>query len=378
MIVPLHAQAVAPFVAEVGQLRPPDADVIDAHTHLGRDEDGRAMDPATLLRELDDAGASRACVFPLHDPDRHPAYRAPNDRVLEWAAESDGRLIPFCRLDPADEALAEGERCLDAGARGIKLHPRAQSFAFGGDVIDGIFELAEQAHVPILIHAGRGMPPIADGLADVALRHPGAVLILAHAGIADQGILTTRLAGHAGVLYDISTWSPFDVIELFGRVPPERVVFGSDPPYGHPATTLYMALRVAREVGLDEQQTRLFLGGTMTGLLDEHILPEPTPPLSNGARGLGSVMARLFSYCLMAGPALYAGHLDMARGSLDLALAVCRDPRPGPHAPALAEIGAALTAALAMLRLGPPGVGPALDLVHRCLSRAATEPVQSR
>ena len=106
--------------------------------------------------------------------------------------------------------------------------------------------------MPILIHAGRGLPPLADGLVDLALRHPGAVLILAHGAICDQGILTSRLAEHPGVLYDISCFFPLDVIELFARVPAERIVFASDPPYGLPATTLYMALRVAAQAGLDE------------------------------------------------------------------------------------------------------------------------------
>ena len=188
-------------------------------------------------------------MFPLHDPERQPAYSVPNDRVLAWAGESDGRLIPFCRLDPAEDPLAEGERCLAAGARGIKLHPRAQDFAFDGQEMDGIFALAEAARVPILIHAGRGLPPLADGLADLALRHPEAVLILAHGAICDQGILTSRLADHPGVLYDISCFFPLDVIELFARVPAERIVFASDPPYGLPATSLYLALRVAAPGG---------------------------------------------------------------------------------------------------------------------------------
>ncbi len=228
-----------------GALRPAGAEVIDAHTHLGLDEDGRSLTLEQLLSQLDAADARRACVFPLHDPERHPSYSLPNDRVLAWAGESDDRLVPFCRLDPAEAPLQEAERCLSAGARGIKLHPRAQSFVFDGEPMDGVFALAEEAKAPILIHAGRGLPPLADGLADLALRHPGAVLILAHGAICDQGILTTRLADHPGVLYDISCFFPLDVIELFARVPAERIVFASDPPYGMPATTLYLALRVA-------------------------------------------------------------------------------------------------------------------------------------
>ena len=130
-------------------------------------------------------------MFPLHDPERQPAYSVPNDRVLAWAGESDGRLVPFCRLDPAEDPLAEGERCLAAGARGIKLHPRAQDFVLrrAGDG-RASSSSPKTRGVPILIHAGRGLPPLADGLVDLALRHPGAVLILAHGAICDQGILT--------------------------------------------------------------------------------------------------------------------------------------------------------------------------------------------
>ena len=53
-------------------------------------------------------------------------------------------------------------------------------------------------------------------------------------------------------------------------------MFASDPPYGLPATTLYMALRVARQAGLDEATTKLVLGGTMAALIDGEELPAAT------------------------------------------------------------------------------------------------------
>lgn len=368
----LYAEALAPFLAEVERLRPADAEIIDAHTHLGLDEDGRSLTLAQLLSLLDAAGASRACVFPLHDPERHPAYRLPNDRVLAWARESEERLLPFCRLDPAEDPLAESERCLAAGARGIKLHPRAQDFVFDGKEMDDVFSLAETARVPILIHAGRGLPPLAEGLVDLALRHPGAVLILAHGAICDQGILTSRLAGHPGVLYDISCFFPLDVIELFARVPAERIVFASDPPYGMPATTLYLALRVARQAGLDELATRGLLGGTMAALVDGQDLPPTTPPRRGEAIILSGRLARVYGYASLVGPALFAGAVEQARAMLDMATASCRDPDPGSVGEALQTIGAALGAADTLLQ-EENGLRPAIDLVYRALVRAATE-----
>jgi predicted TIM-barrel fold metal-dependent hydrolase len=368
----LYAQALAPFLDEVRRMRPADAEVIDAHTHLGLDEDGRSLTLAQLLSQLDDAEARRACVFPLHDPERHPAYSLPNDRVIAWAGESEGRLAAFCRLDPAEGPLAESERCLTNGARGIKLHPRAQDFVFDGPDMDDVFALAEAARVPILIHAGRGLPPLAEGLVDLALRHPGAVVILAHGAICDQGILTTRLADHPGVLYDTSCFFPLDVIELLARVPAERIVFASDPPYGLPATSLYMVLRVARHAGLDEAATRAMLGGTMAKLLDGEPLPPVAPPRREDRITLSGRLARVYGYASLVGPALFTGAREQARAMLDMAVAACRDPEPGSVGEALDTIGAALGAADALLG-SEDGIRPAIDLVYRSIVRAATE-----
>ena len=80
---------------ELMHLRPGGAEVIDVHTHLGNDEDGMSLDPAGLVEMLDAASAERAVVFPLHDPERDPAYSLPNDRVFGWARESVRLFMPL-------------------------------------------------------------------------------------------------------------------------------------------------------------------------------------------------------------------------------------------------------------------------------------------
>src|SRR3954469_19044888 len=289
--------AFAPFREEGRALLPDGTPVLDAHTHLGVDEDGQSLALDALLAAPDEvASDARACTFPLHDPDRHPGYRRPNDRVLQWAAESGGRLIPYCRLDPSEDPVGEAERCLARGARGIKLHPRAQAFEFGIPAADSIFAVAREAGVPILIHAGRGMAPM-DALADLALRHPDVTLVLAHAGIAGQGMFASRLADHPAVVYDTSTLSTFDVIELFARVPAERIVFASDVPYGRPAFGLYQAVRVARKVaGLDDGEVRLLAGGTMDALLEGDALAQPRPPRVPQVRPAVGRLLRVVTY----------------------------------------------------------------------------------
>ncbi len=57
---------------------------------------------------------------------------------------------------------------------------------------------------------------------------------------------------------------------------------------------------------------------------------------------------------------------------LDMAVAACRDPEPGSVGEALETIGAALTAADALMQT-EEGTRAAIDLVYRANVRAATE-----
>src|SRR5262245_29301958 len=107
----------------------------------------------------------RAFAFCLDEPDREPAFRSANDRTLAAAERSSGLFVPFVRLDLEADPIAEAVRCLDRGARGIKLHPRAQKFSIGDERLEPVFALASERGVPILIHGGRGLPPIAEHLA---------------------------------------------------------------------------------------------------------------------------------------------------------------------------------------------------------------------
>jgi hypothetical protein len=46
------AAAYAPLVEELAGLRPPNATFLDAHTHLGLDEDGQTLSPEALIGSL--------------------------------------------------------------------------------------------------------------------------------------------------------------------------------------------------------------------------------------------------------------------------------------------------------------------------------------
>jgi len=360
--------ALAPFEEERVALTPPGARPFDIHTHLGKDEDGRSLSPDQLLALLDQAGVAGAAVFPLNDPDRVPAFRRQNDEVLAWAGEHPQRLIPFCRIDPAEEGTREAARCLEAGARGIKLHPRAQKidFARQASEVGELFRLAGEARVPVIIHAGRGIDQGAEPFCALAERHPETALILAHAAIWDQPLITGRLADHPLLAYDTSCFHPLDVVSLLCAVPAERILFGSDPPYGRPASALYLLLRAARLVGLPERRLAGVLGDNARSLLASYALPPakdppPAPP------GPPLAPTRIAVYLATAAGALFAQDGARALENIDLARTVARDGAAGGPTPVQAALAAAAEA------IEADNQRAALQLLHRLLAATLTK-----
>ncbi len=315
---------IAGYDEELARELPADADVFDAHVHLGHDIDGMTGVYEDLERINERYGIARSFMFCMDEVDRHPAFRAANDRTLAYAERSGGRFIPFVRLDLSEEPIEEATRCLDLGARGIKLHPRAQRFLLNDERLAPVFELAADRNVPILIHGGRGLPPIGDHLHRLVERYPGSQLIIAHAGIADLGSLAGNFAGMAGVFFDTSVWSAIDLLSLYHLVSPEQVVYASDYPYGQQPSSLLISVRTARVAGLDDDQLRAMLGGTASRIAAGEPPLEPTPPVGDSTFAQPMAFARIHQYLSMATPLLWTRQADTI-GVLGLALNATAD-----------------------------------------------------
>jgi predicted TIM-barrel fold metal-dependent hydrolase len=309
---------------EARALLPPGTTLFDAHVHVGRDIDGMVAPYDDLVAFLERWDVKRAFAFCMDEPDREPAFRAANDRTLEAAERSNGLLVPFARLDLAATPIEEATRALDAGARGIKLHPRAQGFLLDDQRLEPVFALAAERGVPILIHGGRGLPPIAAHLRKLHEAYPEASLIIAHAGIADLAALSECFAGRPGVYFDTSVWSPIDLLDMFARISPGQALYASDYPYGQQPGSLLIALRTALVAGLSEDELRAMLGGSATRIAEG----EPPAPLTEprGPRRLDQPLtfARIHHYLAMATPLLWTRQSDTI-GVLGLALNACAE-----------------------------------------------------
>jgi predicted TIM-barrel fold metal-dependent hydrolase len=307
---------------------PENVRLFDAHTHLGHDIDGMVGRYDELVSLLDRYGFAGAFMFCLDEHDREPAFTVPNDRTLAHAERSNGKLVPFVRLDLTAQPLDEARRCLDLGARGIKLHPRAQAFALDDERLQPIFALAVERDVPILIHGGRGLPPIAEDLETLVKRNEGVRLIVAHAGIADMAGLAGRLGGIPGVFFDTSVWSGLDLLDLYRQIAPEQVMYASDYPYGRQPNSLLVSVRTAKLAGFDDRQLRLMLGGSVRRMLEGEELEPLSAPKGPTSLVQPLTFARIHQYISMAVPLLWLRQRD-AIGAICLAVNASRERSNG-------------------------------------------------
>jgi predicted TIM-barrel fold metal-dependent hydrolase len=310
--------------------------VWDAHTHTGaNDPDGVKGTSGRLLEKLAAAGHSGAVVTTSQDPG---GYGAANDRVIAEARSAGSRLVPFARVDPrrGAEAVSEAERSLDAGHRGIKLHPRAERFTLGDPTVEAVARLAAERGVPVLSHAGRGIPSLGRDAAALCERVDGLRLILAHAAISDLSWLGPAAADHPGLYFDTAWWDVTDLLALFAWVPPGRILYASDPPYGHPELAFILTMRVAASARYHPAQLEGLFGGTLRRLLDgedgDDLGPAPGDDFVTGDPGLLRVHASLHGAVVQA----FSG-ADMAE-PVSLARLGCVVPDDAHHAGTLRAV----------------------------------------
>jgi hypothetical protein len=331
LLRPWHDALVSPL---------PPIPSFDAHTHTGsNDPDGFKCSVEELRAALGEID-SRAAVFTMHEPDGYPAA---NDRILAEAEASGGVLVPFCRLDPrlgGDAAAAEASRCLDAGARGIKLHPRAEQFRLEEEATEPIFAVAHERGVPVLVHAGRGIPALGRDAVDLAERYPDARIILAHAAVCDLAWIWRHASSLPNLFFDTAWWSVQDLLTLFSLVPPGQILWGSDAPYGTPLQSQIMAFRCALQAGVAADALPVVGGGQMARLVagEEPVSLGEAPGVS---RLTGDVLLwRLCSYLQTAVARMMLR--ESADEYLGLARLACEVGNDAPQAPVCRSVLALL------------------------------------
>lgn len=211
-----------------------------------------------------------AVVFTVdaHTATGHPALSSAD--IIEQAAAHSDVLPPFCSVDPQAGAGAEGllRDLLALGAKGLKLHPSLQAFAPNDRSVYPLYDVAQQAGVPVVFHTGqtgigaglpggRGIklrysdPMLID---DVAADFPDLTIVLAHPSVPWQDAAISVATHKGNVWIDLSGWSPkyfpAALVRAVNGLLKRKVMFGSDYPVITPGRWLadFAALDIKEDV----------------------------------------------------------------------------------------------------------------------------------
>lgn len=203
---------------------------------------------------MDEAGVVYSACMPV------PPYVTFED--LERAAEKDRGIVPFTGVDYTRECdlQAELDRHVSAGARGLKLHPVIQCMPLNSRKTFEAVEAFAPHGLPVLFHCGyssyylngetgRERPDYGGNIAhaETLIRaFPGVKFIAGHAGMYQVREVIGLLAGYPNVFVDISFQSPEKIRELFKSLGPERVLYGSDWPWGSRLTAIRTLTKACR------------------------------------------------------------------------------------------------------------------------------------
>jgi hypothetical protein len=206
-----------------------------------------------LLDEMDASRVEKAIILPI-------AFNFPfGDNLTEsWRAaileaEASERLIAGASVHPRDpDRLEKLEAYAAAGARIIKLHPTVQAFYPDDPDMMPLYEAADRLGLVIFFHGGRaGIEPESRHPYAMPRHYEGAIanfpnlpFVLGHAGARDGDAMLEM-----GVRYP-NTWFGIHgqgithldrMIEVTGG---ERMLFGTDWPFYHLASSLAKVLIV--------------------------------------------------------------------------------------------------------------------------------------
>lgn len=167
--------------------------------------------------------------------------RRENDAVLRAMKVAPGHVRGMCFVIPGyyREALAEVERCLDAGMTGVKLY---NQYKICDPAVWPLLELVSERKVPLLEHAGYltakedldHQPLISHGehFTAASEKYPDAILIHAHIGGGGDWERSARAMRNASPnVYTDTSGSNMDDGQLecaVAELGPERVLFGTD------------------------------------------------------------------------------------------------------------------------------------------------------
>ena len=217
-----------------------------------------------FLGSMHQSGISHSVALPI----------VPNVSFSDLQPEADNHpaIIPFTGVDFTREYDVEAalKNDVQAGAKGMKLHPILQREMLTSRRTHEAVEAFAPHGLPILIHTGvcyyyidetdkqqREKPEYGDvqDAIKLAQSFPNVSFVFGHAGLFQWPELRQAISSLKNVWLDSSFKSPKGVGELIQAAGAEKVLFGSDWPWGNRAPALKILNKACR--GDDHLERRI-------------------------------------------------------------------------------------------------------------------------
>jgi len=201
---------------------------------------------------------------------------------LKKAHHDDSRVIPFTGVD-FDQIEGFEQRLrsdVSRGAKGMKIHPIIQNVSPIDQRMFDVLDEFAQYDLPILFHTGRvtyyfweekakenvdyGNMELLERM--IAGNRARTKIILGHAGMSELDYVLAKMPQHPNVYVDTTFQHPLRIRSLIKAFGSERVLFGSDWPYGDMKLAVKCA-RLALEQENDRQTTARVLRENAKNLL---------------------------------------------------------------------------------------------------------------
>ena len=276
--------------------------IIDFHTHifpprmiekrehyLGRDPlfeqiyadpKARTVTAEEVIESMDRDGVDISVVLSI-GWSSHELCCETNDYILEAIARYPKRLVGFCAVQPlaGDKAVAELERCVRGGVKGIgEIRCDTQGFDFADRVVmEPIADVVRKHRLIILTHTSEPVGHSYPGKGAITLgvlyrfitNFPDLTLVCAHwgGGLPFYALMPEVAKALSNVYFDTaaSPWLYRDeifrhVAEIVGA---EKILYGSD----YPLMKQSKLIKSVRALDLSEDAKGLILGGNARRLL---------------------------------------------------------------------------------------------------------------
>ena len=235
--------------------------VADFEAYIPAEFNGQSYGKTGVLATMDEAGIDASVVFigsvPV-DP------REENADVLR-EVKGESRILPGALVNPTMGPLASDDlkRCVDRGARTVKLMAAAHRYQLDSACVDPIMELADSLGIPATIHSGSplsGCSP--EYIGTLAKRHPNVTIIMDHMGYREWIGGAVQAAVENPRIYLgttlIAAAEPISVkgVARGGQVGADRIVFGSNAPSG----VATHGVDGIRNIGFTDEEESLILG----------------------------------------------------------------------------------------------------------------------